>query len=91
MVECFCHQCNDVLCEECLFEFHADHDVEDIKDAAEKGRERLEQYQSKLKSNFINTSIMGEIQTSQKKLKYVQLEVKNQIKMVKAVWAVLEM
>ena len=72
MVECFCYNCSQVACEECLFETHSDHNIEDLKEAAEKSRAILKQYRLKQQEKVIYPAIMTHFEHASKKLQHIK-------------------
>ena len=90
MVECFCKTCNNVACEECVFETHLDHNTEHLKEAAENSRKTLRDYKSKLEGNIIDTSLLKQMNHTLNKIICTKKCLKNKIANIKQACKTLE-
>ena len=68
MVECFCHDCMKMVCPECIFDLHGDHNVENIKEAAETAKKSLHEYTKQLGKRKIQTGVVKRLQAASRKL-----------------------
>ena len=90
MVECFCYHCSNVACEECLFETHPHHNIEGLKEAAEKSRAILDQYRLKQQEKVIRPVIMTHFEHASKKLQNIKKDNKMKVDKIKAVCKAFE-
>ena len=90
MVECFCYNCSKVACEECLFETHSEHNIEGLKEAAEKSRAILGQYRLKQREKVIYPVIMTKLEDAAKKLLHIKKDSKIKVGKIKAAWKAFE-
>ena len=70
MVECFCHQCTKMVCDECIFEVHGEHGkcVENIKNVASNARKSLHVYSQQQGKNMIDKRIVQSFKSASAKL-----------------------
>ena len=68
MVECFCHDCKKLVCPECIFDMHGDHNIENMKEAAETAKKSLHEYTKQLGKRKIQTGIVKTLQAASGKL-----------------------
>ena len=90
MVECYCHDCNQVACDDCLFEIHGEHNIENLKDVAERSRHTLREYISKHEDQVIDQEIIGKLRNSMQQLEASKTTFKGKVDRVKQAWKTLE-
>ena len=83
LVELYCHQCNQVICEECLFEVHLEHNVEDIQTVAAASRQKREEYSKRLKAKNVTLDSIQEIDLSKTALNLAKSRISDGVQKTK--------
>ena len=90
MVENFCYDCNAMVCMDCMFDKHADHNTEHIEVAAQKARQVLRKFITKLDGKSINKTIISDLKQASVNLEDIKKKFNSNVESIKMAWKTLD-